>query len=181
MGRQELGRIGGVFAVLGGGAWTVKGGWILATGVQPPLLFELAPGLLALGLVGLYLRSDPASRAAAVGMVFACLALAAWVVSLGAPAGDGEFAPAMLAATLALLAGLVALGLATRRSSALGPGVISSLPLWLGVLTFPALAVGGALAVLDERLLEVPVVALGLAWVVLGTAIARVPPRAATA
>ena len=43
-------RLGGVAALLGGVAWAVKGGVILAGGDQPPLLFEAAPCLFGLGL-----------------------------------------------------------------------------------------------------------------------------------
>ena len=37
--------------------------------------------------------------------------------------------------------------------------------------TVPALIVGGALSVIDERLLEIPLTCIGLAWIVVGWAI----------
>ena len=39
---------------------------------------------------------------------------------------------------------------------------------WTGAGTLPALAVGGALAEIDERLLEIPLVCVGLAWMRVG-------------
>ena len=45
-------RIGGGAGVAGGLCWVVKSGSILATGIQPPLMYELALPLLAAGLVG---------------------------------------------------------------------------------------------------------------------------------
>ena len=44
----------------------------------------------------------------------------------------------------------------------------AAMTFWTGVGTLPALAVGGALAEIDERLLEIPLVCVGLAWMRVG-------------
>jgi hypothetical protein len=51
-----LARWGGLAAMLGGVMWVVKGGAIMLTGEQPPILFEAALPLFAVGLVGLHAR-----------------------------------------------------------------------------------------------------------------------------
>jgi hypothetical protein len=48
------------------------------------------------------------------------------------------------------------------------------LPLVLGLVTVPAILIGGAAAeLLGERALELPLVALGATWVALGVQLAR--------
>ncbi len=39
---------------------------------------------------------------------------------------------------------------------------------WIGLFMVPALVVGGVLSRIDERLLEIPLTGLGLAWMVVG-------------
>lgn len=174
MTRQHLIALGGIAAALGGLAWLAKAAAILATGVQPPLLFDVAPGLLAVGLIALFLRLETRTRLGTAGLVLVVIALAAWTVSIVAPVGDGEFSPAILISTLGLVAGLIVIGVPVRRNASLGAGLASSLPLWLGIGMLPALAVGGALEAIDERLLEVPVAVVGSLWAYLGVATARV-------
>lgn len=174
MRREGLVRLGGIAAVLGGLAWVVKGAVILATGRQPPLLFEAAPLFLAVGLVGLSGRLPPKRSSRQAGAVLAVVSICAWLVSVGMPVADGEFSPALLVNSVALLAGLIVLGVGARRYAVFGSRAASSLPLWLGIGTFPALAVGGALGAIDERLLEVPLVLIGAMWASLGVLITRV-------
>jgi hypothetical protein len=160
--------------VLGGVAWFGKAAAILATGEQPPLLFEFAPMLFGFGLLGLRLRLTPSrSWLTRTGGWFAAVALilSGGDLALGA-AEEGAFSSLTLATSLAVLAALILLGVPTRRRAAL-PGVARVLPLTLGVATFPLLAVGGALEVIDERLLEVPFLLLAAGWIWLGAALWR--------
>lgn len=48
---------------------------------------------------------------------------------------------------------------------------------WIGVAMLPALIAGGLLSEIDERLLELPLICLALAWVVVGLAVLRAQPR----
>ena len=112
-------RIGAAAAVLGGAAWVLKAGAILATGDQPPLLFETAPLLFAVGLLGLRAMLGGAQTPARVGGWAGCaaflLAAASLAASAGSASSDGDFSPLVLATFLCTLAGLVLLGLAARR------------------------------------------------------------------
>ena len=58
MASSALIRIGGLAAMVGGLLWVVKGGAILLTGQQPPVVFEAALPLFALGLLGLHARLE---------------------------------------------------------------------------------------------------------------------------
>lgn len=72
--------------------------------------------------------------------------------------------PDLLMGVVTMSAALMIVGSALRRSGAAYGGVA----LFLGVATIPAMLVGGAISTIDERLLEVPVVAIGLVWITLG-------------
>ena len=151
--------IGGSAAVAGGLAWVVKGVAILAVDDQPPVLFELALPLLGLGLVGVaVLTARGIRRTIVVGLAW--LAVVAGVVALVSEVLDLAWDVSIAVSSVALLAGLLTL----PRS---GPPP-AALSFWIGVGTLPALAVGGVLAEMDERLLEIPLVCVGLAWVLVG-------------
>lgn len=181
-------RLGAVAAMVGGGAWVLKGGAILTTGEQPPVAFELAPPLFALGLLGLYAALGGVDPRAKVGAAAATLAIALMLGAGIARAVDPaltpeseEFAPlsaVQLAAALCLLAALVLLGLAGRRA---GHGGSAALSLWMGLLFIPALLVGGALSAIHERLLEIPLVLFAIAWLWLGYTMWRATAPSATA
>ena len=173
-------RIGGIGAMLGGACWVVKSVSILLTGIQPPLLFEIAPVLFALGLIGLHARIDGAGgRPATIGLTLAILSggLAAIDLVRNEPTSSESFSAVTFGAFLASLAALIFLGFATRRADAL-PAPWRSLPLAMGVLTFPLLMVGGALESLSGRLLEVPLLVIAVAWIWTGYLILTVPATA---
>ena len=165
---ERLARFGGVAALVGGLAWTVKGMVILVGGEQPPLLFESAPVLFGIGLLGVAYSTMPPSRRrnALLGLavVSALAGLAALVSDL-----MGEVAGVALAASSLTLW----LGLLTLSKHGRWP---APLAWWIGVAMAPALVIGGILSELDERLLEIPLICLGLGWLVLGWTVLR--PRA---
>lgn len=168
-------RLGGLAALLGGAAWTIKGGAILLSGNQPPYLFEAAPTLFALGQLGLAaLLPEGAGRLRRIGIALAALSGLAGVLAvfmLESASDESSFSPWVFASFLSNLAALIVLGIAVRRS-AVSASPLRWLPLGLGIMTFPLVAVGGALEQINDRLLEVPLVLLGLAWIRLGCLIA---------
>ena len=164
-------QLGAASAMLGGLFWIVKAGTILLIGEQPPFLFELAPILFAGGLLGLHARAG--GKGGVVGNIGLGLAIVSGVAAVitlmtTSPSAGESFSPPIFITFLAELASLVFLGLAARRTRAIR---WSLLPLTLGTITFPLIALGGALATVNARLLEIPILLLGLAWVWLGYAI----------
>lgn len=104
-------------------------------------------------------------------IIRAVVATAAFLASLAVLAGQVMPLPtvvygiAMAGANLLVLVGLVTVGLSLRR------GLGAHLPLVLGLVTIPALLIGGLAAELvGDQALEVPLVALGVAWRGLGWA-----------
>ena len=174
--RLALIRWAGFAAALGGALWAAKGIAILATGDQPEHIFEAAPLFFALGLVGLHARvKGRGGGPARVGGALAWVGLALALLSAGLylTTTDDEVFPLSAAiplTALSILASLVLLGLAVRRTEALA-GRWRSLPLSMGAAALPLMMVGGMLETLNERLLEIPIVLLGLAWITLGYAI----------
>lgn len=158
--------------LLGAGALclTVKASVILAWGA---FLYE--DGAISAGLLFAAVGTIPLARLAGPSrMRTAALALAA----LAVVAGGANFVAGALAApetargplyagsTLGLVAALVLAGLAGRSSRA--PWARRAF--WAGALFVPATLIGGALSVLDERLLEIGLLAVAalLAWVAAG-------------
>lgn len=163
-GRAGASRLCGLAAFLGGAAWTGKGVAILMTGDQPPLLFEIAPALFGSGLFGAgFSTMSPGRRRSATLGLAAVAAIAGLVALLVDRAGQVN--PAIAVSSLALLVGLWTL---PRRA-----GWPAPLAWWMGAALVPALLVGGVLAEVDERLLEVPLTCLGIAWMALGWAMIR--------
>lgn len=175
-------------AVMGGLCWLVKGCAILLTGVQPSYLFEAAPFFLGVGLWGLYLRLSPGQRgrAARAGAILALAAAVSAPVQLWA----GLFAPELVPredtvtmvtpfvvlAGLGVLAGAALLGVAVWRVGAIPlPWLPLSIPLVFVALMIASIFLEGLMGktLLSGRLLEVPVVILGVAWMWLGAMILR--------
>lgn len=169
---------------MAGAFWVVKAAGILLTGEQPPLLFELAFLLLPVALVGLYAALPRRrGRLATAGLALAGSAeLSAVTVGLGALLGPDDWVPHedtatvltpfIVAAALGTVVALVLLGIETRRTDAL-PGRWRTFPLALGLAVVPLTAVGGALEAVDERLLEPPILLMGLGWLALGWLVGR--------
>lgn len=150
--------------------WAVKAIAILATGQQPALLFELAPLLMAFAVLVLGQQLPP-GQPRIVCAVVATAALLAAVTVLGGqviPLPTVAYGVAMTGANLMVIVGLVTAGLSLRRR------MEAHLPLVLGLVTIPALLIGGLAAeLLGERSLEVPLASLGAAWMALGVQLCR--------
>lgn len=150
--------------------WTAKAVAILVTGRQPALLFEMSPLLMAVAVLVMGQQLPPGRRRTV------CVGMAAGALLLGVAVLTDEVTAlpmvassiAIAGANLLILACLITVGLSVRRR--LG----SHLPLVLGLVTVPALLVGGLAAeLLGERALELPLVALGVAWMALGVELSR--------
>jgi hypothetical protein len=163
MASSALIRIGGLAAMVGGLMWIVKGGSILITGQQPPVVFEAALPLFAVGLLGLHARLEgrggPLGKA---GVLVAYAALAAVALVLVAP-----LPPLYAVAGFGPFLGLVLMGSATLQAR-IFPPPWSALPLAMGLGGPLLILAGGGLALINERLLEIPIVLVGLAWMLLG-------------
>lgn len=161
--------MGGLAAMVGGLMWTVKGGSILLTGQQPPVVFEAALPLFAVGLLGLHARlEERGGSLGKAGVVVAYAALAAAAIVFVAP-----LPPFYAVAGFGPFLGLVLLGSATLRARVF-PSPWSALPLAVGLGGPLLILAGGGLALIDERLLEIPIVLVGLAWMLLGYSVSMV-------
>jgi hypothetical protein len=126
-------------------------------------MFEAAMPLFSVALLGLHARLDgrggPLGKAGVL-VAYAALAAAAIVFMIPlalfyAVAGFGPFL------------GLVLLGSATLQAR-IFPLPWSALPLALGLGGPFLILAGAALALINERLLEILIVSVGLAWMLLG-------------
>jgi hypothetical protein len=167
--------------MLGGVMWVGKGSAIMLTGEQPPVVFEVALPLFAVGLVGLHSRlGGRGGRLGRMGLLLAYVALASELVVVVlvdltlAPVGwipneDSvtPLTPLIILAGFGPFLSLVLLGIATLRGKPM-PAPWSALPLVMGASAVPLMLVGGILELVNERLFELPIVLLGFAWVLLG-------------
>ena len=157
-------------AVIGGLLWLVKGSAILLAGIQPPYLFEAAPFFLGIGLWGLYFQMDRSERGrlAGAGAILALAAAVSALVQLWAEL----FAPQLVPQedTVTLVTPFVAhhrppTALVTPVHSG-GLSGSDDLVHLLGRRERETAA--------GDRLLEVPVVLLGVAWMWLGALVLRI-------
>ncbi|NJN82094.1 MAG: hypothetical protein HC802_07285 [Caldilineaceae bacterium] len=162
----------GIAAIVGGGCWAVKSLAILTTGDQPDYLFELAPIALATATLGLVLtwhREYRSSRLpvglGAVALVSASLASVSYIVQ-----GDDEglFGLTLMIAMLSIIALLFWVGRPLWRTRE--GEQWRAIPYPLGWAFIVAMPLGGLLSALNERLLEIPLLAISIGWIWLGIA-----------
>lgn len=180
---RTLVRCSGGAALAGGFFWVIKAGAIMITGDQPDYLFEVAPLLFAVGLIGLHVllegRGANVARAGGALAYFSCALslLGAILYASGSlETSEEDVNPLVFGSFLSVIVSLILLGIAYRRSE---ESVMKwrSLPLIMGVATFPLLMIGGAvLEAINARLFEVPILVLGAGWMVLGWALVSHSP-----
>ena len=94
MTRDRAVALGSICATVGGLCWVVKGGWILITGWQPRVIYEVAPLFFPVAAGALFFLPGVRSRLATVGLVVAGLAELAAVLSvLGFFLGPPDWQP----------------------------------------------------------------------------------------
>ena len=154
-------RIAGLAALAAGVCWTVKAAAVLAGAGRPDYVAEFTPAAQGLAVAALSwaFACGPVARLVALGALGAGVAAAMAYVS--APE-DFVYNVAMFLATMLVVAGLLLVGRALRKRESLGRR--SRLPIRLGLWTVPLILTGGLLSSVNERLLELPVLLLGLAW-----------------
>jgi hypothetical protein len=158
--------------MLGGSFWVLKGGLIMLGRPDPDLLIP-AELFFAFGLLGLHTRlAGRGGWPAKIGGLLAYVALALSAVNApyslffaeDVPRTPFPFNVTYFAASVAIFVGLASLGLAVLRTR-LWTSRWRALPLALGL---SALLPVWVLALVH---LELPVVLLGLGWVLLGYAL----------
>ena len=173
-------------AVVAGTCWVAKAALILLTGDQPPLLYNTAFLFFPIAVVGLHAALPTGrarGRAASAGLVLAWVTeLAAVSLALAVAFGPDAWeprddtvtvlTPLYVVAGLGSFAALLLVGLAVRRRHGL-PGRARSLPVLTALAALPLLAIGSILGRLHERLVELPVLVLGVAWLSIGFALGR--------
>ena len=165
-------RFGGVVLMMVGGAtWGEKGGLIVLGIADLGELLIAAEVFFAAGLVGLHARLEGRGRwpgriggflAYAAGALSAVNAPYSLLLSEDGPRTPFPFNITYFAGSLAVFAGLVFLGLAALRTGVLLPHRWRVFPLIIGL---SALLPVWVLALVH---VEFPIVALGLAWMLLG-------------
>ncbi len=163
-------RWGGLAAMLSGALLVVKGAVILVSDADPSLV-PLATLLFALGMVGLHARlAGRGGLLGTIGLILAWVAIGASAINLIAqvlgltPARaplPALFQATYMVAFLAILIGLLALGIAAWRAEVLSPPW-RAVPLAVGVLWFPLQVVG---FVAPDG---VEIILTALAWTLLG-------------
>lgn len=162
MGHPTLLLIAALTALMGGVLWAVKGLAILVADSQPAYTFEI--GLACFGVATLGIADKVSSSIVAIRIV-AILAGAAALAGIAASlmyavAGDNDaFGFLAMVTALSTLAVLLYGGHKVKAWS--------TWPFYLGCLYIVSMPVGGALAGIDERLLEVPLIAVAIGWIAL--------------
>lgn len=136
-------------------------------------MFEAAPLFFGVALTALALTSDLPDRRRTTAITLGLLTVTAGMVAAVTETFGQVWGPAIASSSLALIAGLLLLD---RRASS----VPHRVAWWIGVSFFPAFVVGALLSAINERLLEVSILTLGLTWLMLGGLLLTTGKRAGT-
>jgi hypothetical protein len=176
--------VGAVVALVGGLFWCVKAVALMIMGLQPPVIYEIAPLFFPIAVAGLSaLVEGPTSRLRRAGLACAGLAELAAVVSVvGLYFGPADWTPTGESATVltpfitlsafGTFTGLLLVGIAIRRAVAL-PGLWRNLPMFLALTAVPVIGSGAILEAINQRLFELPTLVIGVEWIALGAVMAR--------
>lgn len=162
----------GVASVVGGGLWAAKSVAILTSGSQPDYLFELAPIALAAATLGLILTWYREFEGSCLPVGLGVLALAsagiAGVSYIVRGDDEGLFGPASIITMLSIIVLLFWVGRPLWRTREGEQWRAVPYPLaWVFVVAIP---LGGLLSAINERLLEIPLLAISIGWIWLGVA-----------
>lgn len=158
-----LALIGAIAAVVAGACLAVKSAAILATGWQPPVLFEMAIPAMAVAALAL-VWTTAGGRSIKSARAFGVLATIAGIVAVATEVAGSPLEPAIALSTLATIATLLIVGLRSRPGSRLGFSNEPQVALGIVIAMALTVVVGGPLSEINERLLELPLLAVGVLW-----------------
>jgi hypothetical protein len=148
----------GLALLIGATLIAVKSVAILATGDQPPLLFEISPFFLALGVLGLAPALALTGARRRVVPVLGAFSLVGAVVAVVTELTGEVLGAALAAGTLAAIAGTLVSGWRPGGDQAKRALVL------IAVAVIPTMLIGGVLSAINERLLEVGLLGYALVW-----------------
>ncbi len=155
---RRWGILSGSALLIGAALIAVKCVTILITGDQPPLLFEISPMFLGLGVL---LLAPALDLEGSKRWIVSALGLTSLIVGVVAAVTEfaGEvFGPAIATATLAAIGGAVVSGWHPRGDSR------KRALLLVGLAAVPAMVLGGLLSEINERLLEIGLLGYAAVW-----------------
>ncbi len=155
---RPWGALSGSALLIGAALIAVKCVTILITGNQPPLLFEISPMFLGLGVLLLAPALDLEGSKRWIVSAFGLTSLIAGVGAAATEIAGEVFGPAIATATLAAIGGAVVSGWHPRGDTRKRALVL------VGLSVVPTLVVGGILSGINERLLEIGLLGYAAVW-----------------